>query len=85
LQVLKDQFPAYRTLEAEMKLTAFQVHKGWLTRAALVLVGTVLAEGLIVGFVQQPFLWVTLIGSTLPFTMVVFVAFPLLREEARKS
>ena len=68
-----------------MKPTAFQVHKSWLIRAVLVLVVTFLAEGVVVWFVQRPIFWATLIGSTLPFTMVVFVAFPILREERRKS
>jgi hypothetical protein len=72
-------------LEARMKPTAFQVHKSWLIRAVLVLVLTALAEGMVVWFVQRPFFWIVLIGSSLPFTMVVFVAFPILREEKRKS
>ena len=68
-----------------MKPTAFQVHKSWLIRAVLVLVLTALADGIVVWFVQQPILWTALIGSSLPFTMVVFVAFPILREKKRKS
>jgi hypothetical protein len=68
-----------------MKLTAFQVHKLWLIRAVLVLVLTCLAEGIVVWFLPRPIFWATLIGSSLPFTMVVFVAIPLLREESRKS
>jgi hypothetical protein len=68
-----------------MKPTAFQVHKFWLIRAALVLVVTVLADGVVVWFAQRPIIWAALIGSSLPFSMVVFVAIPLLREERRKS
>jgi hypothetical protein len=68
-----------------MTLTAFQVHKLWLIRAMLVLVLTCLAEAIVVYFVQRPIFWATLIGSSLPFTMVVFVAIPVLREESRKS
>jgi hypothetical protein len=70
--------------EARMQLTAFQVHKFWLIRATLVLLITCLADGVVVWFVQRPIFWAVLIGSTLPFTMVVFVAIPLLREESRK-
>ena len=68
-----------------MKLTAFQVHKSWLIRAALVLVVTVLADGAVVWFAQRPILWAALIGGSLPLSMTVFVAIPLLREEGRKS
>jgi hypothetical protein len=70
---------------ARMKPTAFQVHKFWLIRAVLVLVVTVLADGVVVWFAQRPIFWAALIGSSLPFSMVVFVAIPLLREERRKS
>jgi hypothetical protein len=72
-------------LEARMKPTAFQVHKSWLIRAVLVLGLSALADGIVVWFVQRPIFWTALIGSSLPFTMVVFVAFPILREEKRKS
>ena len=68
-----------------MKLTAFQVHKFWLIRAVLVLVVTFLADGIVVCFAPRPIFWAALIGSSLPFTMVVFVAFTILREEKRKS
>jgi hypothetical protein len=68
-----------------MKLTAFQVHKSWLIRTALVLVVTVLADGLTAWFVPRPFRWCTLIASSLPISMVVFVAIPILRQERRKS
>jgi hypothetical protein len=68
-----------------MELTAFQVHKSWLIRATLVLVTTVLAVGLTANFAPRPVLWCTLIASTLPLTMLVFVALPVLRQERRKS
>ncbi len=68
-----------------MKLTAFQVHRPWLIRAALVLVVTGLVDGIVVWFAQRPIFWAALIGSSLPFSMIIFVAFPLLREEDRKS
>jgi hypothetical protein len=68
-----------------MKPTAFQVHKSWLIRAALVLIVTVLADGVTVGFTHRPILWAVVIGGSLPLSMGLFVAMPLLREEARKS
>jgi len=68
-----------------MKLTAFQVHKSWLIRAVLVLVVTVLADGVVVWFAPRPILWAALIGGSLPLSMFVFVARPILREEERKS
>jgi hypothetical protein len=67
-----------------MKLTAFQVHKSWLIRAALVLVITGLADGATAWFVQRPFFWCTLIASSLPVSMIVFVVIPILRQESRK-
>jgi hypothetical protein len=72
-------------LEARMKLIALQVHKSWLIRAALLLVVTVLADGAVVWFAQRPILWAALIGGSLPLSMTVFVAIPILREEGRKS
>jgi hypothetical protein len=72
-------------LGAGMKPTAFQVHKSWLMRAALVLVATVLADGLTAWFVPRPILWCTLIASSLPISMVVFVALPILRQDRRNS
>jgi hypothetical protein len=72
-------------LEAEMGLTAFQVHKSWFVPAAVVLVVTGLADALAAWFVPRPVLWCTLIAASLPITMAVFVAIPMLRQEARKS
>ena len=54
-------------------------------RLGLVLVATCLAEVAVVWFVQRPILWVGLIAGSLPLSMLVFVAFPILREERRKS
>jgi membrane protein YdbS with pleckstrin-like domain len=71
--------------EAPMKPTAFQVHKAWLIRAALVLVVTALIDAAAVWFMQRPIFWAALIGSSLPLSMIVFVAIPVLREERRKS
>jgi hypothetical protein len=66
-----------------MKLTAWQVHKSWVIRAALVLVVTCVADGVVVWFAQRPILWATLIAGSLPLSMIVFVAMPILREERR--
>jgi hypothetical protein len=71
-------------LEAEMMLTAFQVHKSWLIPAATVLVVTGLADGLTAWFVTRPILWCALIGSSLPLSMAVFVIIPMLRRERQK-
>ena len=68
-----------------MKPTAFQVHKSWLIPAALVLVVTGLADGLTAWFVPHPIRWCTLIASSLPLSLVFLVAFPILRQERRKS
>jgi hypothetical protein len=68
-----------------MHLTAFQVHKAWLIRATLVLLVTVLADGVVVWFAQRPLMWAVLIPGTLPLSMFIFVANPILREERRKS
>ena len=67
------------------KLTAFQTHKTWLLRAVSVLLVTGLAELAVVEFVERPIVWVILVSSTLPFTLLNFVAFPVLREEQRKG
>jgi hypothetical protein len=68
-----------------MKPTAFQVHKFWVIRATLVLTLTALADGLTAWFVPRPILWCTLIASTLPLSMFLFVALPLLRHEPQQS
>ena len=68
-----------------MKLTAFHVHKSWLIRATLVLVVTGLADGAAVWFAQRPILWAALIGGSLPLSMCVFVAVPILRGHGRPS
>jgi hypothetical protein len=68
-----------------MKLTAFQVHKSWLIPAVLMLLATVVVDGVVVCFAQRPLLWATLIPGTLPLSIWFFVALPVLREEKRKS
>jgi len=68
-----------------MTQSALQVHKSWLIRAVLVLGITVLAGGLAGSFAPRPVLWFTLIVSTLPLSMLLFVALPVLRQERHKS
>ena len=63
-----------------MKLTALQVHRSWLMSSALVLLATILADGAVVWFTRRPVLWAVLIPSSLPLSMFVFVAIPILRE-----
>jgi hypothetical protein len=68
-----------------MDMTAFRVHRSWLIPAVLVLLVTVVVDGVVVWFAQRPLLGATLIPGTLPLSMWFFVARPLLREEQRKS
>ncbi len=63
-----------------MKLTAFQAHKSWLIPAVLVLVITALAAGAVGWFAAKPFPWVGLIAGSLPLSMFIFVARPLLKQ-----
>jgi hypothetical protein len=63
-----------------MKPIAFQVHKSWVLRAVLVLTATVLAEVAVVSFLSRPLVWVGLIAGSLPLTLYVFVAMPLLKD-----
>jgi len=65
-----------------MEPTVFQVHKSWRIRATLVLVATGLADCATVWFTQRPILWATLIASSLPVSMIVFVLIPILRQRA---
>jgi hypothetical protein len=67
-----------------MKLTAFQVHKFWLIRVALILVVTSLVDAAVVWWVQRPLLWAALIPATLPLSMMVFVGIPILRQQGRE-
>jgi hypothetical protein len=59
--------------------TAVQVHKSWFVRAALVLLFTCLAD-CAAAFAPRPILACALVAATLPLSMIVFVALPLLRE-----
>jgi hypothetical protein len=68
-----------------MKPTAFQVHKPWVVPAALVLVITGLADCVAVWFSHRPIFWAVSIAASLPLTLAVFVAIPLISQESRKS
>ncbi len=68
-----------------MKTSAWQVHKGWFTRAALVLAVTCLIDAAVGGSAAKPFPWVVLIPASLPFSMIFFVALPLVKREGRDS
>jgi len=65
--------------------TVFQVHKQWLVPAILVLLLTVLADGLVVSFARRPIFWAVLIPATLPLSIFFFVTRPVLREANRRS
>ena len=71
--------------KARMKLSAVRVHKSWLIPAVQVLLVTVVVDGVVVGFVQRPLLWATLIPGSLPLSMWFFVALPILRKTKRNS
>jgi hypothetical protein len=72
-------------LEPRMKSTAWQVHKSWVIRAALVLVVTGLADAATACLAPRPILGCTLIASSLPLSMIVFVLIPILRQESQES
>jgi membrane protein YdbS with pleckstrin-like domain len=63
----------------------FQVHKSWLVPTTLVLVITVVVDGVTVWFSQRPLLWSTLIASSLPISMAIFVIIPMLRKSKADS
>ena len=44
-----------------------------------------LIDAAVGGLVARPFPWVALIAGTLPLSMIVFVAMPLLKNEGRDS
>ena len=67
-----------------MKPSPFQVHKSWLIPTVLVLLVTVLADGVTAWFVPRPVRWCTLIAASLPLSMIFFVLLPMLREQNRK-
>jgi peptidoglycan/LPS O-acetylase OafA/YrhL len=68
-----------------MGLTAFQVHKSWLMPAVVVLVATVLAVAAVGWFAAKPFPWIGLIAGSLPLSLFIFVALPLLKRAHRES
>lgn len=68
-----------------MSSSVWRVHRFWVLRAAQVLLVTALAEVVIVWSMPQPVRWVAWIAGTLPFSLFLFVALPLIRREARPS
>jgi hypothetical protein len=66
-----------------MTASAIQVHKGWLIRASTVLVVTCLLDAAVGWLAAKPFPWVVLIPATLPLSMFIFVAVPMLRRAER--
>jgi hypothetical protein len=68
-----------------MNPAIWQVHKGWLIRTALVLTVTCVIDGAAVWFATEPRLWAVMIPCTLPLSIMLFVAIPMLNEEKRKS
>jgi hypothetical protein len=64
---------------------AWNVHKWWLRRAGAVLIGTVLAEVIIVLTTAQPIRWVGWIAGSLPVSLYVFVVLPLIRRDSLKG
>jgi hypothetical protein len=68
-----------------MKLTAIQVHRSWLIRAVLVLAVTCLIDATVGWFAAKPFPWVVLVPGSLPLSVFIFVALPLLKQAERES
>jgi hypothetical protein len=68
-----------------MKLTATQAHKSWLLPAILVLVVTCSIYAIVAWFAVKPFPWIGLIPGSLPLSMFIFVATPLLKKERQDS
>ena len=68
-----------------MSSSAWQVHGFWVVRTAQVLLVTALAEVVVVWSMHQPIRWVALVAGTLPLSLLVFAALPLIRGEARPS
>jgi len=66
-------------------MTAWQVHKWWVTRTALLLVVTSLIDAVVGGLAAKPFPWVVLIPATLPLSLMFFVAIPLLKKAEREA
>jgi hypothetical protein len=66
-------------------MMAWRVHKWWLMRTALVLLATCAIDAAVGGLAAKPFPWGVLIPSTLPLSMIFFVAWPLLKNEEREK
>jgi hypothetical protein len=68
-----------------MSSSAWQVHRFWVVRAALVLLVTALAEVAVVWLAPQPVLWAALVAGTLPLSLVCCVGLSLIRTAGGKS
>lgn len=68
-----------------MYLAVFQVQKTWLMRAILLLAVSGFADAAVGWFAVKPFPWIALIPGSLPLSMFLFVARPLLKEADRES
>jgi hypothetical protein len=68
-----------------MKASAWQVHKCWFIRAVLVLIVTCLIDATVGWFAAKPFPWVGLTSGSLPLSMFIFVAMPVLGRAERES
>jgi hypothetical protein len=66
-------------------MTAWHVHKWWVTRTALILVTTSLIDAAVGGLAAKPFPWVVLITGALPLSLMFFIAIPLLKKAERDS
>jgi len=67
-----------------MKPTHCQVQKSWAIRASLVLLATGLVDAATAWFAPRPLLWCSLIGASLPISMLGFVVIPMLRQQSRE-
>jgi len=64
---------------------AWQVHEFWFIRAALVLLVTVCADAAVGWFAARPSPWIVLIPGSLPLSMYIFVALPIVKQAERDS
>jgi hypothetical protein len=68
-----------------MQHTAFQVHKSWIIPAVLLLSVTGAIEAIVGWLAPKPLPWIALIAGSLPLTLFIFVAWPLIRRETQDS
>jgi hypothetical protein len=66
-----------------MTASAIQVHKWWFIRASTVLVVTCLLDAAVGWLAAKPLPWVVLIPATLPLSMFIFVALPMMKRAER--